>query len=183
MRRLLEYNNPYINSSNCSCNILSILYASVEIGIVIFQQSSHPDVLLTPTCCSPRRAAHPDVLLTPTCCSPRRAAHPDVLLTPTCCSPRRAAHPDVLLTPTCCSPRRAAHPDVLLTPTCCSPRRAAHPDVLLTPTLFSLLILTYCSLQQNKMTTLYHAYNSFTGYPLHKGIKPKPVFRSCSWLV
>ena len=49
MRRLSEYNNPYINSSNCSCNIHSILSAAVEIGIVIFRQSFHSVVLLTLT--------------------------------------------------------------------------------------------------------------------------------------
>ena len=57
------YNNPYINSSNCSCNIHSMSAAVDNIGIVIFRQSSHFDMLLTRTLLSFRHGAHSDGLL------------------------------------------------------------------------------------------------------------------------
>ena len=48
MRRLSEYNNPYINSSNCSCNIHSILSAAVDVGIVIFTMQTLDYMNLNP---------------------------------------------------------------------------------------------------------------------------------------
>ena len=69
-----EYSNLYINSSSCSRNIHSILYTAADIGIVIFRQSSHSDVPLTPTLFSFQPAAHFDGFFILTCCSLQQAS-------------------------------------------------------------------------------------------------------------